>query len=41
MELRDASEVWGMGVHDTVKHFQEKFGEKDLTRHDHRSGGRE
>ncbi len=31
MELRDASEVWGQGVHDTVKHFQEKFGEKDLT----------
>lgn len=30
-ELRDASEVWGKGVHDTVAHFQEKFGEKDLT----------
>jgi len=31
LELRDASEVWGMGVHDTVKHFREKYGEKDLT----------
>ncbi len=31
LELRDASEVWGKGVHDTVKHFQDKFGEKDLT----------
>lgn len=31
VELRDASEVWGMTTHDTVKHFQEKYGEKDLT----------
>ncbi len=31
VELRDASEVWGMGVHDTVKHFQKKYGEKDLS----------
>ena len=31
VELRDASEVWGMGVHDTVKHFQEKYGAKDLS----------
>lgn len=31
VELRDASEVWGLGVHDTVKHFQAKYGEKDLT----------
>ena len=31
VELRDASEVWGKGVHDTVKHFQEKYGEKDLS----------
>ncbi|HMU94614.1 MAG TPA: aldehyde ferredoxin oxidoreductase N-terminal domain-containing protein, partial [Anaerolineales bacterium] len=30
-ELLDASEVWGKGVHDTVKHFKEKYGEKDLT----------
>jgi aldehyde:ferredoxin oxidoreductase len=31
VELLDASEVWGKGVHDTVKHFQAKYGEKDLT----------
>lgn len=31
VELRDASEVWGKGVHDTVKYFQEKYGEKDLS----------
>ncbi len=31
VELRDASEVWGLGVHDTVKHFQAQYGEKDLT----------
>ncbi len=30
-ELLDASEVWGKGVHDTVKFFQDKYGEKDLT----------
>ena len=30
-ELLDASEVWGKSVHDTVKHFKEKYGEKDLT----------
>jgi len=30
-ELLDASEVWGKGVHDTVKHFKDKYGEKDLT----------
>jgi aldehyde:ferredoxin oxidoreductase len=30
-ELLDASEVWGKGVHDTVKHFQDKYGEKNLT----------
>lgn len=28
VELLDASEVWGMGVHDTVKFFQDKY-EKD------------
>ncbi|HNO93299.1 MAG TPA: aldehyde ferredoxin oxidoreductase N-terminal domain-containing protein, partial [Anaerolineales bacterium] len=30
-ELLDAAEVWGKGVHDTVKHFKNKYGEKDLT----------
>ena len=26
VELLDASEVWGKGVHDTVKHFRELYG---------------
>ncbi|HUM69402.1 MAG TPA: aldehyde ferredoxin oxidoreductase N-terminal domain-containing protein, partial [Chloroflexota bacterium] len=26
VELHDAAEVWGKGVHDTVKHFREKYG---------------
>ena len=30
-EILDASEVWGQGVHATVKHFQQKYGEKDLS----------
>lgn len=31
VSLHDASDIWGMDTHATVKHFQEKFGEKDLT----------
>ncbi len=31
VELLDASEVWGKGVHATVKYFQEKYGDKDLS----------
>lgn len=33
VELLDASEVWGMGVHDTIKFFQDKYGKskKDLS----------
>jgi aldehyde:ferredoxin oxidoreductase len=31
VELLDAAEVWGKGVHDTVKYFQAKYGEKDLS----------
>jgi len=31
IELRDASEIWGMGVHDTVKHFKNLYGEKNLS----------
>jgi len=33
VELLDASEVWGKGVHDTIKFFQEKYGKgrKDLS----------
>jgi aldehyde:ferredoxin oxidoreductase len=30
-EILEAGEVWGKGVHDTVKYFKEKYGEKDLT----------
>ena len=30
-EILDASEVWGKGVHDTVKFFKDKYGEKDLS----------
>lgn len=31
VELLDASDVWGKGVHDTVDYFQEKYGERDLS----------
>ena len=31
VELFDASEVWGKGVHETVKYFQAKYGEKDVS----------
>jgi aldehyde:ferredoxin oxidoreductase len=31
VELRDASEIWGKGIHDTVDHFRERYGEKDLS----------
>ncbi len=31
VELLDAADVWGKGVHDTLKYFQNKYGEKDLT----------
>jgi aldehyde:ferredoxin oxidoreductase len=31
IELRDASHVWGKGVHDTVRTFRDEYGEKDLT----------
>ena len=31
VEIRDASDVWGKGVHDTVEHFREKYGKDDLT----------
>lgn len=30
-ELKDASDLWGMGVHATIKHFQQLYGEKDLS----------
>ncbi|MDE3091878.1 MAG: aldehyde ferredoxin oxidoreductase, partial [Chloroflexota bacterium] len=31
VEILDASEVWGKNVHATVKFFQNKYGEKDLS----------
>jgi aldehyde:ferredoxin oxidoreductase len=31
VQLRDASELWGKGVHETVRFFQERYGEKDLS----------
>lgn len=31
VELLDASPVWGRNVHATVKFFQDKYGEKDLS----------
>ena len=31
VELHDASDVWGKNVHETIAHFREQYGEKDLT----------
>ncbi|NNL84343.1 MAG: aldehyde ferredoxin oxidoreductase family protein [Myxococcales bacterium] len=31
ISIRDASDVWGKDVHDTVAFFQERYGEKDLS----------
>ena len=31
VEILDAAEVWGKGVHDTIKFFKNKYGEKDLS----------
>ena len=31
VEVRDASEVWGKGIHATVRFFQERYGPKDLS----------
>jgi aldehyde:ferredoxin oxidoreductase len=31
VEILDASDVWGKSVHETVKFFQDKYGEKDLS----------
>ena len=31
VELRDASPVWGKGIHDTVAFFRERYGEKNLS----------
>ncbi len=31
LELHDATDLWGKTVHETVKFFQDKYGEKDLS----------
>jgi aldehyde:ferredoxin oxidoreductase len=31
VELRDATEVWGKGIHETVEFFRRRYGEKDLS----------
>lgn len=31
VEIFDAADVWGKSVHETVKFFQDKYGEKDLS----------
>ena len=31
VELLDASELWGKGLHETVKFFQDQYGDKELS----------
>lgn len=31
VELRDASDLWGLGVHETIKRLQDRYGDRDLT----------
>jgi aldehyde:ferredoxin oxidoreductase len=31
VEIHDATGLWGKGVHETIKFFQDKYGEKDLS----------
>ncbi len=31
VELRDASEIWGRDIHETVAFFQQRYGEKNLS----------
>ncbi len=31
VEVLDATPVWGKGVHETVKYFQDKYGDKDVS----------
>jgi aldehyde:ferredoxin oxidoreductase len=31
VEILDASEVWGKGVHGTMRYFQKKYGKRDLS----------
>jgi len=30
-DLLDASDLWGKGVHETIQHFKDLYGEKDLS----------
>jgi aldehyde:ferredoxin oxidoreductase len=31
VELVDATDLWGLGIHETVRHMQARYGEKDLS----------
>ena len=31
VSLRDASDCWGMNIHETIEHFQKRYGAKDLS----------
>ena len=31
IEIKDASDMWGTNIHETIKHYQDMYGEKDLT----------
>jgi aldehyde:ferredoxin oxidoreductase len=31
VQILDASMVWGLGVHDTISYFKDRYGEKDLS----------
>ena len=31
VELRDASDLWGKGIHETIRILKERYGEKDLS----------
>jgi aldehyde:ferredoxin oxidoreductase len=31
IEILDATHLWGRGIHETIAHFRELYGEKDLT----------
>jgi aldehyde:ferredoxin oxidoreductase len=41
IELLDASEVWGKGVHDTIKHFKKNTAKKTSPSSPSAPGGRE
>ncbi|MCP3986277.1 MAG: aldehyde ferredoxin oxidoreductase family protein [bacterium] len=39
IELRDASDLWGKNIHETIRILQERYGEKDLSVNAIGSGG--